>query len=60
LYLGPLPLSYEGIDFKDDDWIECYPDAKEYIDNNAPAPKVVTVPFTVFNDEVSFFLRELG
>jgi len=55
-----LPLSYEGIDFKDDDWIECYPDAKEYIDNNAPAPKVVTVPFTVFNDEVSFFLRELG
>lgn len=50
LYLDPSPISYEGIDFKDEDWIECYPDAEEYIDENAPEPKVDTVPITVFKD----------
>ena len=50
LYLDPSPISYEGIDFKDEDWTECYPDADEYIDDNAPEPKVDTVPITVFKD----------
>ena len=40
-------MSYEGIDFKDEDWTECYPDAEEYIDENAPEPKIDTVPIAV-------------
>jgi len=43
-------MSYEGIDFKDEDWTECYPDVEKYIDENAPEPEVDTVPITVFKD----------
>ncbi len=50
LYFDPSPISYEGIDFKDEDWTECYPDAEEYTDENALEPKVDTVPITVFKD----------
>ncbi len=50
LYLDPSPISYDGIDFKDEDWTECYPDAEEYIDENAPVPKIDAVPITVFKD----------
>jgi len=48
--LNPSPISYEGIDFKDEDWTECYPDAEEYTDENSPVPKVDTVPLTAFKD----------
>jgi len=30
LYLDPSPISYEGIYFKDEDWMEHYPDVEEY------------------------------
>ncbi len=50
LYLDLSPISYEGTDFKEEDWTECYRDTEEYFDENAPEPKVDTVPITVFKD----------
>ena len=38
------------IDFKEEDWTECYPNAEEYIGVNAPVPKVDTVSIVVFKD----------
>ena len=48
--MDPSPISYEGTDFKDEDWTECYPDAEEYSNANAPEPDVDTVPITMFKD----------
>ena len=48
--MDPSPISYDGLDFKDEDWTKCYPDAEEYIEENSSEPKVDTVPLTVFKD----------
>ena len=48
--MDPSPICYEQIDFKEEDWTECYPYAEEYVDKNAQEPKVDTVPVTVFKD----------
>ena len=29
LFFEPTPMSYEGIDLKEEDCTECYPDAEE-------------------------------
>ena len=50
LYFDPTSPSYEGIDFKAEDWTECYPDAEEYVDDNLPMPKLQGLPITVFKD----------
>ena len=39
------------MEFRDEDWTECYPDAKEYIDTErTPKSKVKSFPITVFKD----------
>ena len=41
IYLDTEPISYNGIEFRNEDWTKCHPDAKEYIDTErTPEPKV--------------------
>ena len=41
VYLDPEPISYDGIEFGDEDWTKCYPDTEAYIDTESTTePKV--------------------
>ena len=52
LFFDPTIVSHKWIDFKDEYWNKCYPDAEEYIDKKTPEAKFEYLVITGFKDAI--------